>query len=124
MRKGGTMADLILVVDSDPWVRGQYRALLEVIGCRMIACDHADLVLNLVEVVRPDVVIVDMHPNGRRGTDVVCDLKSTFPDLHVVLCAECTCFEDDFASWAADARVARRRHGSDREGSAKMAGAL
>jgi DNA-binding NtrC family response regulator len=101
------MAELILVIESDPVIRGEYRSTIGDLGCRMLACDHPEIALHLVESARPDLVIVDMHPAGTSGTDLVRDIKARYPDLPVLICAECRCYEEDFGSWAADACISR-----------------
>jgi DNA-binding NtrC family response regulator len=101
------MAELILVIESDPVTRGEYRATLGAMGCRMLACDHPEIALHLIESARPDLVIVDMHPAGTNGPDLVCDIKGRYPDLPVLICADCHCYEEDFGSWAADACISR-----------------
>jgi DNA-binding response OmpR family regulator len=99
------MSELVLVIDSDPVVRGHYRAQLGVLGCRMLACDDGEIALNLVESARPDLVIVEEHVGRKRGTEILREIKTAYPDLPVFLCTDCACYQDDFASWLADACI-------------------
>lgn len=78
------MAYNILLVDDDREFREELDAFLE--DYRIVEAGTGDEAIDILT--RPneiDLVILDVRMPGRRGTDVLADIKRRFPDLGVIM---------------------------------------
>src|SRR5262245_30533720 len=79
------MAERVLVVDDEEWIRRSVADVLIDEGYEAIlACDAAEA-LRTVEAQRPALVLLDIAMPGRDGVSVLDELRSTWPQLPVVM---------------------------------------
>ncbi len=79
------MAERVLIVDDEEWIRRSVSDVLVDEGYEAIqACDAADA-LRAVEAQRPALVLLDIAMPGRDGVSVLDELRSTWPQLPVVM---------------------------------------
>ena len=78
----------VFIVDDSRVVVERLAGLLEeVAGARLVG-QASDVPGAVVEIrkVRPDVLILDLHMPGGSGLDVLRAIRSTHPDLFVLIC--------------------------------------
>jgi two-component system nitrogen regulation response regulator NtrX len=79
------MAERVLVVDDEEWIRRSVADVLVDEGYEALeACDAAEA-LRAVEAQRPALVLLDIAMPGRDGVSVLDELRSTWPQLPVVM---------------------------------------
>jgi DNA-binding response OmpR family regulator len=65
----------ILVLDDDPDISTMVKLMLEYKGYKVVTADRPDVMHNLIEKDRIDLIIMDMLLSGMNGTDVCTSLK-------------------------------------------------
>jgi two-component system nitrogen regulation response regulator NtrX len=79
------MAERVLIVDDEEWIRRSVADVLVDEGYEALeACDAAEA-LRAVEAQRPALVLLDIAMPGRDGVSVLDELRSTWPQLPVVM---------------------------------------
>jgi len=74
-----------LVIDDEPAIRHITRAVLEEAGWRVLVASGGDEGLAMIEVERPDVVLLDLTMPKRSGADVLAAIRERHTGLPVVL---------------------------------------
>ena len=77
----------VVIVDDHPIVRDGLRALFDSVADVEVAGEAADAegALREVTVLRPDVLLLDVHMPGGTGLDVLTRIRRASPDTHVLL---------------------------------------
>ncbi|SDT93821.1 two component transcriptional regulator, LuxR family [Verrucomicrobium sp. GAS474] len=78
----------VLIVDDHPVVRLGVTLSLEAAAEEFVLCGEAATpgeALDLVERLRPDAAVVDLHLGGRDGFDLIDDLTALHPPLRIVV---------------------------------------
>jgi DNA-binding NtrC family response regulator len=75
----------VLIIDDERDMLTNCTRLLRRCGYECLTADTSDQGLSLIEVARPDVVLVDLRMPGKNGIDIVKAVKSRYPDIEVVL---------------------------------------
>lgn len=75
----------VLVVDDDAAVRRVIRRALEAVGCEVVEIDDGADAADLVDGLRPAVVLLDIHMPRLDGIAVADELSETHPDVAVVM---------------------------------------
>ena len=77
----------VVIVDDHPIVRDGLRALFESVADVEVAGEAADAegALREVTVLRPDVLMLDIHMPGATGLDVLTRIRRASPETHVLL---------------------------------------
>jgi DNA-binding NarL/FixJ family response regulator len=77
----------VVVVDDHPIVRDGLRALFDSVPDVDVAGEAADAdgALREVTVLRPDVLLLDIHMPGATGLDVLTRIRRASPETHVLL---------------------------------------
>jgi two-component system, NtrC family, nitrogen regulation response regulator NtrX len=79
------MGERVLIVDDEEWIRRSVADVLVDEGYDPVeACDAAEA-LRTVEAQRPALVLLDIAMPGRDGVSVLDELRSTWPQLPVVM---------------------------------------
>src|SRR5436305_11949307 len=82
-----TVRSAIFIVDDHPIVR-QGLALLINREPDLAVCgdaEEAGSALQLIEAMRPDLVVVDLSLNGPDGIDLLKNIRARYPDLPVLI---------------------------------------
>ena len=89
-------ATRVLLCDDHELVRGGLRALLQTDGSMEVVGEAAtaDQAVEQAEVLRPDVVVMDVRMPGRSGIEACRDIRSAHPETRVLML---TSFADDQA---------------------------
>lgn len=85
------MSHKIMVVDDEPTVRYTFDRYLTRAGHEVLAVETAEEALNRIAVFEPDMVITDVRMPGMSGLDLLEKLRSSLPDVDVLVM---TGFED------------------------------
>jgi DNA-binding NarL/FixJ family response regulator len=83
----GMTAIRVVVVDDHPIVRDGLRALFDSVADVEVAGEAADAegALREVTVLRPDVLLLDIHMPGETGLEVLTRIRRASPETHVLL---------------------------------------
>ena len=77
--------NLVWVVDDEPSIRWVLEKALTRNGWRVDAFDSTEAVLDQLSVEEPDVVVTDIHMPGADGLELLSALKTSHPDLPVIV---------------------------------------
>lgn len=92
----------ILVVDDEESIHLLYRDELEDAGYEVHSALSGDEALNTLEILKPDLVILDINMPGLNGIDTLRCMKEKIPHMPVILSSAYQEFKQDLASWASD----------------------
>ncbi|MBU0681359.1 MAG: response regulator [Proteobacteria bacterium] len=92
----------ILLVDDEESIHLLYRDELEDEGYEVHSALSGDEALNTLEILKPDLVILDINMPGLNGIDTLRSMKEKMPDMPVILSSAYHEFKQDLASWASD----------------------
>ena len=70
---------VVLVIDDDPQVLSEVAAVLNPAGCVCQCCNTPEAAVRLAHSTVPDLIICDMHLDGRSGLDVCDEIKADPP---------------------------------------------
>jgi PAS domain S-box-containing protein len=85
----GTRRGVVLLVDDEDLVRSVAQAFLEELGWEVLEASNAEKALSLYQANRDriDVAMLDMEMPGRRGIDLLRDLREINPRIVAILCS-------------------------------------
>ncbi|MFO7761359.1 MAG: response regulator [Thermodesulfobacteriota bacterium] len=92
----------ILIVDDDESVQLVYREELEEVGYEVYSVFSGEEALKKIDLISPDLVILDIKMPGMDGIDVLCQIKERDSSLPVILSSAYPEFKQDISSWASD----------------------
>ena len=92
----------ILLVDDEESIHLLYREELEEEGYEVHSALSGEEALEKLNIVSPDLVILDINMPGMNGIDVLRRLKEINQELPVILSSAYQEFKQDLASWASD----------------------
>lgn len=92
----------ILLVDDEESIHLLYRDELEEAGYEVHSALSGDEALNTFDILKPDLVILDINMPGLNGIDTLRCMKEKKPDLPIILSSAYQEFKQDLASWASD----------------------
>ncbi len=101
------MVKKVLIVDDEPHLRLLYETELRRAGFETMAAATAEQGLEFVDLMRPDLVVLDIRMPGMDGVEClqrILDRDNTIP---VVLNTAYSSYRDNFLTWAADAYVTK-----------------
>lgn len=75
----------ILLVDDDASVRMTFAALLEDAGAQVFEAATIDHAVTLISCEQLDLAILDLHLEGRLGTELVPPLRAQHPGVRIAL---------------------------------------
>lgn len=97
----------ILLVDDEESIHLLYREELEERGYAVHSALSGEEALEELNIVSPDLVILDINMPGMNGIDVLRRIKEMQPDLPVILSSAYQEFKQDLASWASDEYIVK-----------------
>lgn len=97
----------ILLVDDEESIHLLYREELEEDGYEVHSALSGEEALEKLNIISPDLVILDINMPGMNGIDVLRRMKEMHPHLPVILCSAYQEFKQDLASWASDAYIVK-----------------
>ncbi|MDR9500255.1 MAG: response regulator [Desulfurivibrionaceae bacterium] len=92
----------ILLVDDEESIHLLYREELEEAGYEVHSALSGDEALNTLDILKPDLVILDINMPGLNGIDTLRQMKEKMPEMPVILSSAYQEFKQDLASWASD----------------------
>lgn len=97
----------ILLVDDEESIHLLYREEFEEDGYEVHSALSGEEALEKLNIVTPDLVILDINMPGMNGIDVLRRMKEMQPNMPVILCSAYQEFKQDLASWASDAYIVK-----------------
>lgn len=97
----------LLIVDDEPDLRLLYRSALEAEGYQVETASTAAQAQAVLGRGGIDLVVLDIQIGGDNGLDLLNRLSESHRDLPVILCTAYSCYQEDLASWQADAYVVK-----------------
>ena len=92
----------ILLVDDEESIHLLYRDALEDAGYEVHSALSGEEALNSLDILKPDLVILDINMPGLNGIDTLRTMKEKMPAMPVILSSAYQEFKQDLASWASD----------------------
>lgn len=92
----------ILIVDDDESVQLVYKEELEELGYEVYSVFSGEEAMEKVELISPDLVLLDIKMPGMDGIEVLRKIKEQDPSLPVILSSAYPEFKQDISSWASD----------------------
>ncbi len=92
----------ILLVDDEDSIHLLYREELEEEGYEVHSALSGEEALEKLNIIKPDLVILDINMPGMNGIDALRRIKEDRPNLPVILSSAYQEFKQDLASWASD----------------------
>jgi len=74
----------VLVVDDDDPVRALACEILELLGYRVLEAESGETALDLLETVRPDLMLLDYAMPGMSGAELAARARRRWPDVPIV----------------------------------------
>lgn len=92
----------ILLVDDEESIHLLYRDVLEEAGYEVHSALSGDEALNTLDILKPDLVILDINMPGISGIDTLRAMKEKHPTMPVILSTAYNEYKQDLSSWASD----------------------
>ena len=92
----------ILLVDDEESIHLLFRDELEEAGYEVHSALSGDEALNTMDIIKPDLIILDINMPGTNGIDTLRSMKEKHPTMPVILSSAYQEFKQDLASWASD----------------------
>ncbi len=92
----------ILLVDDEESIHLLYRDVLEEAGYEVHSALSGDEALNTLDILKPDLVILDINMPGISGIDTLRAMKEKHPIMPVILSTAYNEYKQDLSSWASD----------------------
>lgn len=97
----------VLIVDDEKHIRTLYSDELAEEGYDVSTAADGKDILNLIETMKPDVIILDIKMVDCNGLDVLQQIRNRYYNLPVILCSAYGSFRVDVKAIAADAYVVK-----------------
>jgi DNA-binding response OmpR family regulator len=97
----------ILIVDDEKHIRSLYSDELTEEGYEVFAAPDGNDIHKLIEIEKPDVVLLDIKLADSDGLDVLQQIRNKYYNLPVILCSAYGSFKVDIKAIAADAYVVK-----------------
>ena len=97
----------ILLVDDEESIHLLYRDEFEEEGYEVHSALSGDEALEKLDILSPDLVILDINMPGLNGIDTLREMKERRPAMPVILSSAYNEFKQDLASWASDAYIVK-----------------
>lgn len=91
-----------MTVDDDESVQLVYKAELEELGYEIHPVYSGETALEKMDLISPDLVVLDIRMPGIDGIDVLRRIKERDPSLPVILSSAYPEFKQDISCWASD----------------------
>ena len=97
----------ILLVEDDANQALLFQGELEAEGYEIALAENGREAVEMVETVRPDLVVMDISMPGMDGIEAMGRILSEHNKLPVILNTAYASYKDNFLSWAADAYIVK-----------------
>lgn len=97
----------ILLVDDEDSIHLLYREELEEEGYEVHSALSGEEALEKLNIISPDLVILDINMPGINGIDALRRMKELNPNMPVILSSAYPEFKQDFASWASEEYIVK-----------------
>ncbi len=97
----------ILLVDDEEGIHLLYREELEDEGYEVHSALRGEEALEKLNIVSPDLVILDINMPGMDGVEVLRRMKEMNPNLPIILSTAYHEYKQDLAVWASDEYVVK-----------------
>lgn len=97
----------ILLVDDEDSIHLLYREELEEEGYEVHSALTGTEALDKLDIVAPDLIILDINMPGMNGIEALRRIKEINPKVPVILCSAYQEFKQDLASWASDEYIVK-----------------
>lgn len=97
----------ILLVDDEESIHLLYREEFEEEGYEVHSALTGEEALQKLEVVNPNLIILDINMPGMNGIEALRRIKEINPDIPVILCSAYQEFKQDLASWASEEYIVK-----------------
>jgi DNA-binding response OmpR family regulator len=95
----------LLVVEDEKNLRALYKSELTREGYDVVLAPDGQEALKLLDIEKPDLVVLDIRMPGIDGLETMARLLSRENTLPVILNTAYSAYRDSFLSWSADAYV-------------------
>ena len=92
----------ILLIDDDEGIHFLYREELEEEGYKVYSALTGKDALRKLEVVSPDLVILDINMPGMNGIEVLRQIKEINPKMPVIISSGYQEYKQDIGAWVSD----------------------
>ena len=77
----------LFIVEDSAIIRGRIMSMVSMLDNIEIAGSSGDIEesMNLIKAIHPDIIILDIRLKGGSGIDLLHDIKSTFPEMLVIM---------------------------------------
>lgn len=97
----------ILLVDDEESIHLLYRDELEEEGYEIHSVLSGNEALEKLDIIAPDLVILDINMPGLNGIETLREMKERHPTMPVILSSAYNEFKQDLASWASEAYIVK-----------------
>ncbi len=97
----------ILLVDDEDSIHLLYREEFEEEGYEVHSAMTGEEALEQLNIVNPDLIILDINMPGMNGIEALRRIKEINPAIPVILCSAYQEFKQDLASWASEEYVVK-----------------
>ncbi|MFH7325771.1 response regulator [Desulfurivibrio sp. C05AmB] len=97
----------ILLVDDEESIQLLYREELEEEGYEIHSALTGEEALAKLDIVKPDLIILDINMPGMNGIEALRRIKEINPAIPVILCSAYQEFKQDLASWASEEYIVK-----------------
>jgi len=97
----------ILLVDDEESIQLLYRDELEEEGYEIHSALTGEEALAKLDIVKPDLIILDINMPGMNGIEALRRIKEINPAIPVILCSAYQEFKQDLASWASEEYIVK-----------------
>jgi two-component system, response regulator, stage 0 sporulation protein F len=97
----------ILIVDDEKHIRSLYSDELKEEGYEVATAPDGNDIYNLIEIEKPDVILLDIKLADSNGLDVLQQIRNKYYNLPVILCSAYGSFKVDIKAIAADAYIVK-----------------
>lgn len=98
---------MVLIVDDEPHLRLLYETELRRAGFETLTASNAAQGLELVQTMKPDLVVLDIRMAGMDGIEALQRILDRDNSIPVVLNTAFSSYRDNYLTWAADAYVTK-----------------
>ena len=97
----------ILLVDDEDSIHLLYREEFEEEGYEVHSAMTGEEALGQLNIVNPDLIILDINMPGMNGIEALRQIKEINPAIPVILCSAYQEFKQDLASWASEEYIVK-----------------
>ncbi len=92
----------LLVVDDEKNIRELYRNVFQKEGHRVMVASNAEEGKQKLNEEDVDLLLLDLWMKREDGLDMLKEVKSTYPELKILIVSAYPIYKDDFITWMAD----------------------